>query len=260
MDAASAFDALAADYDRGFTASAIGERMRRAVWRRLDQAFQPGERVLELNCGTGEDAVHLARRGVGVLATDASPAMLAAARAKVALAGLGGLVATRRLAIERLAELRGEPPFDGILSNFGGLNCVADLAAAAGAMAGVVRPGGRAMLCLMGPMVPWEWAWFVARGEPGKAARRLRRGGVDWRGLTVRYPTIGAVRRTFAGHFRTRRVAAIGALLPPSHAEPWAQRHPRLLAMLDRWERRLEAVPPLPWLADHYLIELERRQ
>ena len=79
---ASPFDALAADYDRSFTASAIGQRMRAAVWRRLDTAFAPGERVLELNCGTGEDAVHLAERGVRVLATDVSPASSPAFRAR----------------------------------------------------------------------------------------------------------------------------------------------------------------------------------
>ena len=54
-------------------------------------------------------------------------------------------------------------------------------------------------------------------------------------------------------------MSAVGALLPPTEWEAWAARHPRLLAALARWERRLETVPPLPWLADHYLLELERR-
>ena len=54
---ASPFDAMAAAYARSFTESAIGRYMRAAVWRWLDAAFQPGDRVLELNCGTGEDAV-----------------------------------------------------------------------------------------------------------------------------------------------------------------------------------------------------------
>lgn len=74
----------------------------------------------------------------------------------------------------------------------------------------------------------------------------------------VRYPTPGAVRRAFAPHFTQRRLEALGALVPPSYAEGWAARHPRALAALDRWERRLETVPPLPWLADHFLVEFER--
>ena len=112
------------------------------------------------------------------------------------------------------------------------------------------------MLCVMGPVVPWEWVWFLGRG---KAFRRLTPGGVEWRGLRVRYPSIRALRRALSPSFRMRRVAALGALLPPPYAEGWAARHPGLIDRLDRWERRFETVPPLPWLADHYLMELERR-
>src|SRR5882724_3454272 len=101
----SPFDALAADYDAAFTRSAVGTLQRRAVWRHLDAAFAPGDRVLELGCGTGEDAVHLGRRGVKVLATDASQEMVEAARRKVDAAGLAAVVEVRRLALEELAQL-----------------------------------------------------------------------------------------------------------------------------------------------------------
>jgi len=238
--------------------------------RRLLAAFQEGDRVLELACGTGEDAVHLGRHGVRVLATDASPGMVAEARRKVEAAGLRDLVEVRQLALEELprlggrgsappASLAGGPPFDGAFSSFGGFNCIADPRGPARDLAALLRPGARVLLCVMGPLVPWEWAWFLLRGRPGKALRRLRPGGAAWRGMVIRYPSIRAMKRAFELEFRPRRTAAIGALLPPSYAEPWAARHPRLLARLDRWERRWETRPPLPWLADHYLLELERR-
>jgi ubiquinone/menaquinone biosynthesis C-methylase UbiE len=258
MHQAAPFDGMAADYDRSFTASAIGQRMRAAVWHRMDAAFRPGERVLELNCGTGEDAVHLGRRGVRVLATDCSPAMLTVASAKVGRAGLTGVVEIAPLAIEDLARQRPVGAFDGVLSNFGGLNCVDDLPGVVRGLAAVTEPGARVLLCLMGPMVPWEWGWYLAHGEPRRATRRLVRGGAEWRGLTVRYRSIGQVRRAFAPYFMQRRASAVGALVPPSFAELWAARHPRTLAALDRIERRVETLWPLPWLADHFLIELER--
>jgi hypothetical protein len=50
-----------------------------------------------------------------------------------------------------------------------------------------------------------------------------------------------------------------GVLVPPTYAEGWARRHPRLVARLDRWERRIAHWPGVPWLGDHYLLELERR-
>ena len=121
------FETLAASYDRTFDGTDIGARMRARTRARLDTAFRPGQRVLELNCGTGEDALHLARRGIQVIATDASPAMLGEARRKIAAAGLSERVETRLLPIETIGDIAASAPFDGAFSNFGGLNCVADL-------------------------------------------------------------------------------------------------------------------------------------
>jgi SAM-dependent methyltransferase len=259
MMPAALFDPVAPDYDAHFTDSTLGRLLRRAAWRWLDRAFAPGDRVLELNCGTGEDAVHLAGRGVRVLATDASPAMLAVAQAKLERAGLTDTVAVKRVELEHLArELGPSEPLDGAFSNFGGLNCVADLGGVARALAALLKPGARVVLCVMGPLVPWEWAWFVAHGQPAKAVRRLAPSGAAWRGATVHYPSPRALRRTFAPEFALRRLGPLGVLLPPTYAESWARRHPALLARLDRWERRLETWSSLAWLGDHYLVELER--
>ncbi len=269
---ASPFEAVAADYDSRFTHSLIGTLMRQAVWRRLEACFRPGEMVLELNCGTGEDAVYLGRRGVKVLATDISPAMLKVARDKVGKAGLAELVKVQQLDLAEpgtgglnLRKLAGEPTsqrpargFDGAFSNFGGLNCVADLPGVAAGLASCLRPGAGVLLCLMGPLVPWEWLWFLWRRQPSKAFRRLSSTHAWWRGLRIYYPSLRTARRSFRGHFRLRRVSALGVLMPPPFAESWAAKHPQMLACLSRWERRLETVPPLPWLADHYLLELER--
>ncbi|HKH46529.1 MAG TPA: class I SAM-dependent methyltransferase [Thermoanaerobaculia bacterium] len=255
------FDALAAEYDAYFTTTPLGTHLREAVWRRLDARFSPGDRVLELACGTGEDAVHLARRGVRVTATDPSPGMLEEARRKVASAELDGSIVFHQLAAEELAAAADAlpGPFNGAFSDFGGPNCFADLGAVARALARRLRPGAPVLLCVMGPLVPWEWIWYLGQGDPKKAFRRLRPGGLAWRGMTVRYPSIRALRRAFAPGFRTLRTGAVGAFLPPTYTEEWIRRHPRLLAALSRWERRLERMPPLPWLADHYLIEMERR-
>jgi SAM-dependent methyltransferase len=257
------FDALAAEYDAGFTNTTIGRLMRRAVWRRLDARFTAGDHILELNCGTGEDAVYLAQNGVRVLATDSSPAMTEIARAKAHHNGVSDAVRVEVLSIEDLTSspphlLTSSGPFDGVLSNFGGLNCVGDLAAVRDGLADLLRPDGFAVLCVMGPVVPWEWVWYLGHGQPRKGFRRLRRGGVEWRGMCIRYPSVRTIKHAFAPAFRLRKAAAVGALLPPPYGEAWANRHPRLVSLLNRWERRWESATPLPWLGDHYVVELER--
>ena len=259
VSSTAAFDAAAAGYDATFTDTLLGRCYRAAVDRSLRWAFVPGQRVLELNCGTGVDAVALAGRGVEVLATDASPAMVDLTHLKARAAGVGERVTARVMAIEDLGDRSAElGRFDGVLSNFGGLNCVADLAPVAADLAGLVRPQGRAVLCVMGPLVPWEWAWFMARGRPGTAVRRLRR-DVSWRGMPLRYPSVGAASHAFAPWFEVHARRAVGILLPPPYAESLAARHPRVVGALDRVERRFEAVPGAPWFADHYVLELVRR-
>ncbi len=257
---ATPFDALAAGYDEGFSRTPLGERLRKAAWRRLDAAFPEGSRVLELGCGTGEDAVHLAARGVAVVATDPSDAMLDAARGKVAASGLDSRVTLVRLAaedLERGAAALGAP-FDGAYASFGAFNCVPDVPAASRGLAAVLRPGAPLLLGVMGPFCLVETLRFLARGEPRKAFRRFRRGGVEWRGLRVSYPSPHRLALALGPAFRVTRLGALGALLPPTEAGAWARRHERLLDRLNRWERRLETTWPLPRIADHYLLELVR--
>lgn len=255
------FDEIAGSYDDVFSQSPVGKCMRRAVWRRLQAHFQPGMKVLELNCGTGEDALFLARRGLSVTATDVSRSMLDRTRQKARQAGLGHLIEVLPADLNSLHEegsLKGRR-FQGLLSNMGGLNCLSDWEALAQALAPMLEPGSPALLCVMGPLAVWDWIGFSLQGRPSQAARRLHPGGVGWKGLRIRYPSPGRLTRAFRPHFRPSRVSAVGILLPPPLVgEDWARRHPLLLSLLEGWERRWETVFPLPYLADHYLLELER--
>jgi len=253
------FDDLAAGYDAAFADSSIGREMRAIVWRRLDALFRPGMRIIELNCGTGEDAVHLASRGVDVTATDSSPAMLALAERKAARSGVSGSLHFKRLAIEHLGGFGHGGAFHGVVSNFGGLNCVENLADTARAIHACLAPNGIAALCVMGRYVPWEWLWYLARGDAARAFRRLRGDGVPWRGITLRYPSPGQLARLFAPWFRLERTSAVGLFVPPTYAEEFVRRHPRLFRALAACERRAEGFGQAAWLSDHYLAEFRKR-
>jgi ubiquinone/menaquinone biosynthesis C-methylase UbiE len=255
---AFAFDDLASDYDTAFTATALGQELRAMVWRRLDAAVAGCRRALEIGCGTGDDAIHLARSGLDVVATDASLEMLRVAAHKAEAAGCARKIQFRCVPMERLgAELRGET-FDAVFSNFGAVNCTRRLDAVVAEVAALVSPGAPLVWVVMGRHVPWEWAWFLAHGDARKAFRRSRSGGTPWRGLQISYPTPAELQRALSPYFATESRRALGIVLPPTYASQWLERSPRALAALVGLERSLQRWQPLAAVADHYILEARR--
>jgi ubiquinone/menaquinone biosynthesis C-methylase UbiE len=73
---------VAADYDEHFTNTRLGRMLRQRVWRHLEEQFTAGQYLLDLACGTGEDALWLAKQGIHILALDGSPEMVRLATKK----------------------------------------------------------------------------------------------------------------------------------------------------------------------------------
>ena len=257
------FDALAARYDQTFSSSLIGQAQRAAVWRELAKTFRPGDRILEIGCGTGVDACFMAEREVSVIATDSSPEMIRKTADRVRAKGFQKIVRPLLLRAEDIARLSTEEKFDAVFSNFGALNCVEDLRPFAQALAGLLRPGAPALLCWMSPHCAWEIGWYLAQGNLTKALRRLNRDGVnaklaDEAFVRVHYPSVRALARAFAPEFHLKVVKGIGVAVPPSYLEPWAQRHPRMLQACERADAVFARCPGIRLLGDHVLVRLQR--
>ena len=254
----AAFDSMAADYDAQFTASALGRVLRPMVWDRFAACFAPGSSLLELGCGTGEDAIHLAASGHRVMATDASPRMIDCARRKAEAAGVADRIRFEVVPMESLSSALGTEVFDGVYSNFGAVNCAADLAALAGSLAPRLAPDAPLVWVVMGRFDPWEMGWYLVRGDARRAFRRLSRAGSEWRGLTIHYPTPRDCARMLEPHFTVNTARPLGAVLPPSYAASWLERAPRLRAWLARLERALFEQARGAGLGDHYVLEARR--
>ena len=94
---------------------------------------KPGDRVLDLGCGTGHLTAQLAERGVSVIGLDASPSMVAQARQN--FPKLKFVLADAR-------ELRFDEPFDAVFSN-AALHWMPDASRVIGQVAAALKPGGR---------------------------------------------------------------------------------------------------------------------
>jgi demethylmenaquinone methyltransferase / 2-methoxy-6-polyprenyl-1,4-benzoquinol methylase len=164
------FDRIAPVYDAMNRLMTAGLDRR---WRRFaaEAAARPGERVVDVCCGTGDLAVECARRGAAVTGLDFSPAMLERARRKdPRIEWIEG---------DALQLPFADASFDGATVGFGVRN-LEDLERGLAELRRVVRPGGRlAVLEITRPrglLRPFYRVWFDAvvpllgRVLPGGAA------------------------------------------------------------------------------------------
>jgi ubiquinone/menaquinone biosynthesis C-methylase UbiE len=259
--AALVFDQMAQEYDDVFTNSMIGRAQRDAVWSVLTQIFQCGDHVLELNCGTGEDALFLARNGISVTACDASEQMIQIASNRLRTEAPGAPIQFNLLPTERMRELQPSTQFDGIFSNFSGLNCVADLKQTAEDLAALLSPGAPLLVCLSTRFCLWELLWFALHGNFRKAFRRCSGHATAKVGefaVDVYYPTVRELQTLFSSSFALRSFVGVGVTVPPSYVEPWIRNRPKLLSMLRTIDKAIFSYPGFRVLGDHVLLHFER--
>lgn len=146
--------------DHGLREPATRDAWRRLLARHLPPA--PAD-VLDLGCGTGTLTLLLAEAGHRVHGVDLAPAMVAAARAKLAAAGLPPGRATVQEG--DAGDPPGEPNAHDVVLTRHVLWALPDPAAAVARWVGLTRPGGRLLLV--------EGRWWTGGGLTAAHTRAL---------------------------------------------------------------------------------------
>ena len=255
------FDQVASEYDRQFTDSEVGRLQRALVLDYLEGVLQEDMRVLELNCGTGEDARWMAPRVGSVLATDLSREMVRVTQEK----GLGQ--ANLQAEVLDLREVNGLYPasFDLVFSNFGGLNCISPGAfcQVASDLGELVPVGGHFVGVIMPRACHWETLYFLAKGKFREGFRRRQAGPVSaalggGQFVDTWYYNPQAVADWFGEGWRLLGLRPIGYFIPPSFMEPFFQQRPHWLRKLAAWDQKGKEHSKRARFSDHFLIHLQR--
>ena len=260
--AAAAFSKQSIVFDQLYGDDEIIRYKRERVRAHMLRLLSSSGKLLELNCGTGEDALFFAQNGFSVHATDISEAMLEVVNAKLSL--LGDLrVGTEQCSFTQLDQLREQGPFDAVYSNFGGLNCTGELASVLGSLKPLVRPGGTVTLVIISPFCLWETLLFF-KGKFTTAFRRFfsgsgRRAHVEGVYFNCWYYTPRFVRKQMGDAFEEISTEGLCSLVPPSYIDGFAKKYPGLFRFLRKKEDRLKCAWPWKAMGDYFIISFKRK-
>ena len=263
-DAADAYDEYASRYDRLLTENRINAYMRREMSRALTATFGTGKRLIELGCGTGDEALALAPNQSEIFAFDPSLRMIEIASRKAAASGTGGNV---RFSVGKATDLlrhlgdeSQKTGFDGGYASFS-LSYEPDLRVVSKALAPWIRPGGWFVMATMNRICGVEFAGALLSAHPRLAGRRLEKRTLHKVGAysTPIFPrttkeVIDAVRDYF--HFED--VRALPVIMPPPYANRAVAGWGALLDILAELDSHLGSFPVIRLFGDHNLLRFRR--
>ena len=256
----ASFDREASKYDSNFTKSSIGKAQRDMVHCHIKKYLNQPLNILEINCGTGVDAIWLAQQEHTIIATDISEKMILEASNKINLKNLTFM----QLDLLNVHDKFKETKFDFLLSNFGGLNCLAknELTLFLKNIHSILNKEARLALVIMPKNTLWEQLYFLFKRNLKEAFRRKKKStiaNVANEFITTYYYNPKDIISLSQKNFKIIECKPIGFFVPPSYLEPFVKKNMIVFRILKKLELISKNLYFLSKYADHYLIVLEKK-
>ena len=217
--------------------------------------------LLDIGCGTGEEAIALAQEGYNILGIDISPAMVWQAQAKAAANGLRREAMFKVLPAGRLGTLDERGPFQGAYASLGTLNTEPDLPGFVHGLHDLLAPGAPFVATVMGRHCLSEILRNLRRFRPGETLKRSSnwaesRAGTGGVTAPVKFYTPDEFAAVFEPDFIVEQVWAFPLWLPPVHLYEVYRARQAHFNRLEGLERRMRSWPGLRSWGDHFLMVL----
>jgi ubiquinone/menaquinone biosynthesis C-methylase UbiE len=254
-----AFSKQSLYFDEEDQANRVLIDMRNQIYKHVATYMQPGSYVLELNAGTGIDALYFVSQGHRVHATDLSSGMIDQINKKISKHNLHSRLSSRQLSYDQLHEVK-DKKFDYVFSNFGGLNCITDLSQVTRHLSPLLNKGAYVTWVIMPPVCLWEWMG-VMKGNLRGAFRRFKKRGVrshlEGEYFQTYYHSLRQIKLAFGPHFRFIKSQGLAALSPPPHRGDFPIKYPRLYKGLRYIDSVMRARFPFNRWADHIVVTFQ---
>jgi ubiquinone/menaquinone biosynthesis C-methylase UbiE len=246
-------------FDRYEERNQILKWMRSVTYEHISKHLRKNDYLLELNSGTGIDAVHFAEEGYKIHCIDISEGMLRKLDEKIREKNLTNRISYQLLSFTELNSLN-RNSFDYIFSNFGGLNCVENLSVVFAHFSRILKPGGRVTMIIIPHVCPWELALSL-KGNFKVAFRRLHKNGVtanvEGINFMTYYHSVSKTIKALGPEFRIIDIQGLASVSPPPYMINFPKRFPRLYKALTRLDEKISGIFPFNRCADHFILTAE---
>ena len=261
--AEKAFSKQSAIFDEIYSSNIIVQYKRKRVRDHLQQFLKPKSKILELNAGTGEDAVWFAQQGHTVHATDISKGMQEKLVGKIHRNKFETQVTHELCSFTELEKLNNKGPYDLIFSNFAGLNCTGELDKVLHSFSLLLKPNGLVTLVILPKFCFWESLLFL-KGKFRTAFRRFFNSNgvkahIEGEYFTCWYYNPSFITGNMNDAYEVLSIEGLCTLVPPSYLENFPTKRPGLFNWLKEKENKWKSKWPWKSIGDYYIISLRKK-
>jgi len=255
----NAFDSAAEEYDFTISNNYINTWIREKSIRELLRLTHPDDTLVEIGCGTGAEAIVIARRVAKVVATDISSQMINLLRTKIHAKKLEKRITPLLASAAEVSAVKtildGQKPRIAYSFN-GALNCEPRLPSFVDGLHSVLADDGylvctiRNSLCLSEAISHAAVLQFDRMAPRKSQPIMVSVGGLD---IPSVYYSPSAFSRFFSGKFKLERLIGLPSILPPAYLSDYAVKFKRVSGLLEKFETALSSHFPLNRLGDQTL-------
>ena len=252
------FSSIYEEYEHLSKSNFIDISRRNLIRKEVELFLKPTDEILEINSGSGIDAVYFAQKGYPVLATDIATGSETYISEKIEFLKLDRLK-FKKCSFTELKTIENQT-FDCIFSNYGGLNCIDKLELVFSQFEHLLNPNGYVTLVIMPPYYPIEMLTILKGNK--KAFRRWHKKGttanVENQSVETYYHTPNQVKKAFSTKFRHVKTTNIGTFYPSSHYDSFAK-YQNLISKLMQFDEWINKSPMMiKGIGDYYIITFQK--
>ncbi len=248
-------------FDELYDANQIVNYMRKLIREEVLSQLKAGDHILEINAGTGTDAMFFAQNGFQVTAVEISPGMVKKANEKCKSLGLQDRVKFINASFEELDKLS-EKDFDFAYSNFGGLNCTPNLIKVVESLLGKLKSGGRATMTILPPFTLWE-KLHALKGNFEIANRRKKQGPslahIEGEYFHCWYYNPKEIISAISSKIAASAITGLCIFVPPSFMDQFPKKHPFLYKWLIKVDSLVAKWPVFNRIGDYFMLSVTKK-